>query len=296
MLVYLNGGYLPRHEARVSVEDRGFLFGDGIYEVTRALGGRLFEAEAHWRRLEWGLGQVGLPLPEGLDGEALRRICERLLRENGHARGDATVYLQVTRGAAPRTHAFPPPGTPPTVYVTTDAFQVPWAQRLHGVKAITHVDLRWARCDIKSLNLLPNVLAKQRAREAGAWEAVLVREGVVTEGSSTSVFAVVGGELWTHPADHHILHGVTREVLLSLARGLGLRVHEVPVRVEERHRWEELLLTGTTTDVQPVVSLDGVPVGEGRPGPVCRALQAALYRHMGLEVGAPLAEALPPSR
>jgi D-alanine transaminase len=218
MLVYLNGEFLPRNKALISVEDRGFLFGDGVYEVTRALGGRLFEEEAHWRRLEWGMGQLSLPRPEGFSREAVHRISERLLRENGQADADATVYLQLTRGAAPRVHGFPPPGTPPTLYIATAALQVPWELRQQGVKAITHADLRWGRCDIKTVNLLPNVLAKQRAREAGAWEALLVRDGVITEGSSTSVFGVVGGRLYTHPKDPHILPGVTRDVVIELAR------------------------------------------------------------------------------
>jgi D-alanine transaminase len=292
MRVYLNGEYLPRHEARVSVEDRGFLFGDGVYEVTRALGGRLFEEEAHWRRLEWGLGQLRIAPPEGFGRESVRAISERLLQDNGLADADATVYVQVTRGVAPRTHGFPPPGTPPTVFLSASALQVPWELRARGVAAITHPDWRWARCDIKTVNLLPNILAKQRALEAGAWEALLVRDGVVTEGSSTSVFAVVGGELHTHPRDTRILPGVTRDVVIALARERGLRVHETPPRLEERPRWEELLLVGTTTDVQPVVSLDGAPVGEGRPGPVGRSLQTVLYQRMGLPLGAALASVI----
>jgi D-alanine transaminase len=295
MLVYLNGEFLPRNQALISVEDRGFLFGDGVYEVTRALGGRLFEEESHWRRLEWGMEQLALPRPEGFSMEAVRGIAGRLLQENGLAEADATVYLQLTRGVAPRMHAFPPPGTPPTLYITTTALQVPWELRQQGVKAITHPDLRWGRCELKTVNLLPNVLAKQRAREAGAWEAILVRDGAITEGSSTSVFVVMGGRLHTHPKGRHILPGITRDVVIALAGELGLRVHETPPLVDDRHRWDELLLVGTTTDVQPVVTLDGAPVGDGRPGAVCRALQAALYRRMGVQVGAPLASVLPGS-
>lgn len=295
MLVYLNGEFLPRSKALISVEDRGFLFGDGIYEVTRALGGRLFEEAAHWRRLEWGMEQLALPRPEGFGMQAVRDIARRLLQENGLAEADATVYLQLTRGVAPRTHGFPPLGTPPTLYIATTALQVPWELRQQGVKAITHPDLRWGRCDIKTVNLLPNVLARQRARELGAWEALLVREGLITEGSSTSVFVVVDGQLHTHPKGPHLLPGVTRDVVLSLARELGLHLHETPPRLEERHLWDELLLVGTTTDVQPVVALDGAPIGKGHPGAVCRALQAALYRRMGVRVGPALAPVLPGS-
>jgi len=295
MHVYLNGEFLPQQEARISVLDRGFLFGDGIYEVTRALRGRLIDEERHWRRFESGARELRLRFPEGLTRESLRAILERLLRDNGHAQGDASVYVQLTRGAAARAHAFPAEETPPTLYAYSAPFQVPWEQRLRGVDVVTYPDLRWARCDIKTVNLLPNVLARQRAKEAGASEALLVREGVLTEGSASSVFGVVGGELHTYPRGPQILPGVTRSVVLELAQEVGLRVRENPLRLSERERWQELFLTGTTSDVQPIISVDGTPVGEGRPGPVCRALQAALYRRMGLPVDAVLAPALPAS-
>jgi D-alanine transaminase len=295
MLVYLNGEFLPQQEARISVLDRGFLFGDGIYEVTRAFQGRFIDEERHWRRFESGARELRLRFPQGLTRESLRGILERLLRDNGHAQGDASVYVQLTRGAAPRAHAFPSEDTPPTLYAYCAPFQVPWELRLRGVEVVTHPDLRWARCDIKTVNLLPNVLARQRAKEAGAFEALLVREGFLTEGSASSVFGVVGGELYTYPRGPHILPGVTRAVVLELAREVGLRVREEPLRLDGRERWQELFLTGTTSDVQPIVSVDGTPVGEGRPGPVCRALQAALYRHMGMPVDAVLAPALPAS-
>jgi D-alanine transaminase len=284
-VVYLDGQFLPAHAARVSADDRGFLFGDGVYEVTRFVEGRPFEEEAHWRRLSRGLSELRIPLPEGLTREALAALSARLLADNGLLQGHATVYLQVTRGApSPRAHAFPAPGTPPTVYATAAPLEVPWALRHAGVRAVTRPDLRWARCDLKTVNLLPNVLAKQEAKEAGAFEAVLVREGVLTEGASTSVLVVMEGALLTHPHGPRILPGVTRDVLVRLGRAAGLRVVERPVLLEERGRFEELLLAGTTTDVQPVVALDGAPVGDGRVGPVGRQLQAALYREMGVPV------------
>ncbi|MCY1081250.1 aminotransferase class IV [Archangium lansingense] len=281
-VVYLNGQFLPSHEARIPVDDRGFLFGDGVYEVTRALGGRLFAEEAHWRRLESGLAQLRIQPPPDFTREHVRALSERLLAENGLTGGEATVYMQVTRGAAPRTHAFPPAGTAATVYLAASSFQIPWEMRQRGVSAVTLPDLRWARCDIKTVNLLPNILAKQQAKEAGAWEAVLVRDGVVTEGASTTVMVVMEDTLFTHPKGHHILPSVTRDVVLELARDMQLHVVERPVRLDERPRWEELLLVGTTTDVQPVVSLDGQPVGEGRRGPMALQLQQALYQYMGV--------------
>ena len=279
-IVYLNGEWIPRAEARVSVDDRGFLFGDGVYEVTRAIGGVLLEAEAHLERLRSGL--AGLEFAEdAICVDALRAVSAELLEANGLTAGHATVYLQVTRGSAPRTHHFPAAGTPPTVYLSASRF-IPHAE-LHerGAAAITHPDLRWARCDLKTVNLLPNVLAKQHAVAAGANEAILVRHGAVTEGSHSNVFGVLNGELRTYPRCRQILPGITRDVVLRLAAGLGVPVSETPVRVDELPRLEELFITGTTTDVMPIVRLDGHPVGDGAPGPITRRLQEAYRGHMG---------------
>jgi D-alanine transaminase len=181
MLVYLNGEYVPRDRALVPVDDRGFLFGDGIYEVTRAVRGRLFEPARHARRLRRGADGLRLALPAGAE-DALTAVAERLLAENGLTDGEATVYVQVTRGAAPRTHQFPPAGTPLTVFAAASRLTPPDAVRARGAAAVTYPDVRWGRCDLKTVNLLPNVLAKQAAAEAGAYEGVFVRDGVVTEG------------------------------------------------------------------------------------------------------------------
>ena len=203
MLVYLNGEYVDSSRALVSVDDRGFLFGDGVYEVTRALRGRQFEAGRHVQRLRRGLAGLDLRWPFAHDDEPVE-IGERLLRENGLADRDATVYLQVTRGAAPRTHHFPPADTAPTVYLATRPFSAPQELRARGADAITHPDLRWARCDLKTVNLLPNVLAKQAAASVGAFEAVFVRDGMVTEGANTNVWVVADGVARTHPTTHAI--------------------------------------------------------------------------------------------
>ncbi len=287
MLVYLDGQYLPKEEAKVSVDDRGFLFGDGVYEVTRAIGGDLFEEEAHWQRLRTGLRDVGIH-SEAIDRGRIREIHEHLLRENGFAGegADATVYLQITRGCAPRTHAFPQPRCEPTIYAFSSPFKIPGDLRRNGVAAITHPDIRWARCDIKSINLLPNVVAKQRAVEAGVWESVLVRDGVITEGSSTNVFGVIDGELRTYPRSNYILPGVTREVVLRIARDRGIPIRERPIFFDEIGRLEELFLTGTTTDVQPIVTLDGRAVGDGVVGGVVTTIQEALMEIMGTSIPA----------
>ena len=273
-VVYLNGEYLPRDQARLSVDDRGFIFGDGLYEVTRVVDGRLFEVGRHLRRLAHGLSELGMASPMG-DAELLE-VHRRLIEENELLAGHATVYVQVTRGAAPRAHQFPPPSVPPTVFLSASPLSPNEALRERGAHAITTPDIRWSRCDLKTINLLPSVLAKQQAVTAGALDAVFVRDGAVTEGSHTNVFGVIDGELRTYPRSNYILGGVTRDVVLELAAEKGIPARETPIFQHDLRRLEELFLTGTTTDVMPVVRLDDRPVGSGRPGPVARALQAAL--------------------
>jgi len=279
MTVYLNGAFVDRAAATVSVDDRGFLFGDGIYEVTRARDGALFEWERHLRRLDRGLAGVAIALAASVR-DGLAEISERLLRENGLDSGDAIVYLQITRGVAPRTHYFPPPGTPPTVFLSASRLTVPDELRARGATAIAIPDIRWGRCDLKTVNLLPNVLAKQQAVAAGAFEAILVKDGVVTEGASSNVFVVKDGVLRTHPLGPHILAGVTRDVLFELVAELGLSANEAPVMAAELPGVSEVLVTATTADVMPIVRIDGRPVGDGRPGPVAGALHAALRTRM----------------
>jgi D-alanine transaminase len=280
MLVYLNGEYLPDSEAMVPVTDRGFVFGDGVYEVTRALDGNLFAEEEHWQRLARGMRELGIDPGGHLDRGMVRSISERLLRENDLASGHATVYLQVTRGAAPRTHWFPPPDTPPTVYLSASRFTVPEELRRNGGSAITLPDIRWARCDLKTVNLLGAVLAKQRAKEAGAFDAVLLRDGAVTEGGATNVFGVIDGRLRTCPRSHYILPGITREIIIEIARQEGIEVDETPILAHELHGVEELFFTGTTTDVQPIVELDGRTISGGRPGPIAVKLLGRLMERM----------------
>ncbi len=275
-IVYINGSFLPRAEARVSVEDRGFVFGDGVYEVLRAINGRLFATSLHNQRLERSLEGIRIELRGGDSPSRFVDIGRQLLRENGLLQGEAILYIQVTRGATTRAHHFPPDDTPPTVYISVTRF-MPYADLAKtGASAISHPDLRWGRCDLKTLNLLPNVLASQTAREHGAFEAMLIRDGVVTEGAKTNFFGVVDGSLRTHPCDSHILPGITRSVLRDLAAGLSIELDETPIRVEEIPKLKELFLTGTTTDVMPVVRLDGKAVANGKPGELTRKLQRVL--------------------
>ena len=277
-IVYLNGQFLPRAEAKLSVDDRGFFFGDGVYEVTRVVRGRLFEWDRHAKRLARGLRE--LRIDAGLDLDAIRSLQERLIRENDMLEGQGTVYLQITRGAAPRTHHFPPPGTPATVFLSASPFVPASDVRARGVAVTTYPDYRWSRCDLKTVNLLPAVMAKQFAADNNAFESIFVREAVITEGSHTNFFGVINGEVRTYPNSNYVLPGVTRDVVVELARELNVPVSETPIYRHEIAALEEAFLTGTTTDVMPVVSIDGQTVGSGRPGAVTMQLYEALARRL----------------
>lgn len=273
MLVYLNGEFIPHAEARIPVDDRGFLFADGVYEVVRVYEGRAYLMDAHLRRLRQGLR--ALRIDESAI-EELAPAAERLLDENDLRTGDATVYIQVTRGAAPRAHAFPPAGTAPTVYAAAKRFrQHPPEYFRDGVAAITFPDTRWSRCDIKSIALLPNVLANQAAKEAGAFEALFVRDGVAIEGSHSNLFAVYDGALLTYPACNYILAGITRQRVIELAGELGIPIAEGAIPLDRLFDAAELFLSGTTTEILPVTRVDGRTIGAGRPGPLTQRLQQA---------------------
>ena len=285
--VYLNGEYLPKDRATVSVDDRGFLLSDGLYEVTSAYRGRLFRIEQHMRRLQHGLDALRIEY----DPAGLSAIHGCLIAENALDTEEvAIVYLQITRGAAPRTHHFPPAGTPPTVYAFAQAYRRPdparWAL---GYSAIMVPDRRWARVDIKSIGLLSNVLAQQAAVDAGVEDALFVNDGVALEGSHNNVFAVFDGVVTTHPATHQILRGIVREYVIELAREQGLPVEERPVLLEEMRGADEIFFTGTTTEVRPTVLLDGQPVGNGKVGPIAKALYEAFQA--GTQAERPVEEA-----
>jgi D-alanine transaminase len=282
MLVYLNGQFLEQEQAKISVLDRGFIFGDGVYEVWRVVEGRLFEHARHDRRLRRGLKTVEIDVAQK-ELDALPSVADRLLRENNLRSGEGTFYLEITRGAAPRTHAYPPAGTRPAVFAMVSRFEVPHALRESGAKAITQPDIRWLRCDIKTIQLLPNVMAKQKAQVAGAMEAIFIRAGVVTEGTHTSVFGVKSGQLLTHPLSPLILPSITREVVLELAREQRVPVREEPFSENDLFELDELFVSGTTTDITAIVDVDGRRIGSGKPGPVSRALYAGLQNRLYAE-------------
>lgn len=267
----LNGTFGPLSEARVPVEDRGFLFGDGVYEVIRTYGGALFLPDAHLDRLFRSMAE--LAIAPDWDRPNLADRIDEAVRRAGYP--EAKIYVQVTRGVAPREHAFP--RVPPTTLITvTEIHPLPAAQREAGVAVVTTPDLRWGRCDIKSLNLLPNVLARQAAAEAGAFEAVFVGDdGTVWEGAGSNVLAVIGGTLVTPPLGPRILAGVSRAHALDIAAREGVAVAERPLSAGALRAADEVLLTGTTIEVVPVVRIDGEAVGDGTPGPVTRRLAAA---------------------
>lgn len=256
--------------------DRGFMFGDGVYEVIRSYGGKLFKAREHLARLAHSLAVVRIAYPEP---ERFLYVADELIRRNQLLETDAVVYLEVTRGAAMRQLQFPSQVVP-TVYAEATLLPATACSAERGVGAILVPDIRWKRCDIKSVGLLPNVLARQQASECGAEEAIFVHDGRVTEGTHTSVFGVLGGAVRTHPVNQMILAGVTRSVVIALCRSLGIQVVESPIAAGELERLEELFLTCTTGEIMPVVTLDGRMVGTGTVGPITRRLLLAFREYV----------------
>lgn len=274
-IAYVNGRYVPHREASVSIEDRGYQFADGVYEVVGVRDGRLIDEEPHLARLEYSLGELRIAAP--LPRAALKFVLREVVRRNRVR--DGLVYIQATRGVARRDHPFPARAEPSIVVTARAGRAAPHAAT--GIAVITRPDNRWGRCDIKTVGLLPNVLAKQAAREAGAWECWLVdAEGRVTEGASTNAWIVTReGELATRQADHGILSGITRLVLKRLCDELQIRFVERPFTPAEAAEAREAFVSSATSFVTPVVKIDGRPVGEGVPGPIARRLQEEYLRH-----------------
>jgi D-alanine transaminase len=273
-VVYFDGRYMPKSEVKVSPDDRGFLLGDGVYEVAAAYDGSFIALDRHMERLRRSL--KGARIDDSV-ADPLETVFIELLERNGFSgQGKTMVYLQVTRGVAPRSHAFPKVQTRPTVYAY--AAPIPdMGDLAAGVAAITRPDMRWSRCDIKVISLIANCLANQEAKEVGAFEAILIRDGVALEGTHTSFFGVKNGVIRTAPLSNLILPGVTREITIEAVLRDGIEVVEEPIPETELHSMDELFITGTTTEVVPVTKLDGAQVGSGSVGPVTqRAMQ--LYR------------------
>jgi D-alanine transaminase len=272
-IAYVNGQYLPISRAGVSIEDRGFQFADGVYEYFAVFGGKLADAEGHFARLWRSLGELRIDPP--MSEAALGMVLRETIRRNRVR--DGAAYVQVTRGAAPRDHGFPNPEVPPSLIVVAKPVDLAAAEARAqaGVKVLTVPEIRWARCDIKSVGLLPNVLAKQAAREAGAYEAWFIdADGFVTEGASTNAWILdADGVLRTRETAANILRGITRQTLLALVAETGIAIEERAFTVEEALAAREAFITAASTFVMPVIAIDGAPVGDGRPGPVARRLR-----------------------
>jgi len=270
-IVYVNGLYVPEEEAKVSVFDRAFLFGDGVYEVTAVLDRRLVDFEPHLARLDRSLKEIGLAPP--LSHDDLRALHAELIARNGVEEG--IVYLQITRGSADRDFAYPEKTAPSVVAFTQSRPLIANPYAATGVKVVTIPDLRWKRRDIKSTSMLAQAMGKQEAKARGAYEAWMVEEGRVTEGTSSSAFILdAEGVIRTQPLGPHILPGVTRRAVLRLAALEGLNLQERPFSVAEALAAREAFMTAASAFVLPVVEIDGVAIGNGRPGPMAQAFRS----------------------
>jgi D-alanine transaminase len=279
-VAYVNGRYVPHAEAAVHIEDRGYQLSDGVYEVCEVRGGRLVDERRHFDRLDRSLREIRIRWP--MARTALGVVLREVVRRNRIA--DGIVYLQVTRGVAPREHAFPAAAVAPGITVTAKAMPIAGRDKRagEGVAVITVPENRWDRVDIKTISLLPNVLAKQQAREAGAFEAWFVdKHGMVTEGASTNAWIVTkDNAVVTRPADHGILRGITRSVLVEVLAADKLHLEERPFSVAEARKAREAFLTSATTAVTPIVKVDGQKIGSGRPGPIAARLRQAITEAM----------------
>jgi D-alanine transaminase len=269
-LVYYNGKYIPKEEVRISPDDRGFLLADGIYEVVRWYGHGFYDIDGHTARLYRSLDALGI---EWAHRNQFSDIVKDLIRLNRLACEPAMVYLQVTRGAARRSHNFPPASTLPTVYAFAWGFLPDIESKEKGISVILKEDIRWKRCDIKSIALLPNTLSFQEAYSKGMKECIFVRDGKITECSHSNVFFVMNGELHTHPESNLILSGITRKNIVRIARETGLKVVEEGLSEDRLDYVEEAFISNTSSEVTPVIEINGKPVGNGIPGPVTRLLQ-----------------------
>lgn len=277
-VVYVNGEYTDFAHAKVSIDDRGFVFGDGVYEVIRVYPKTgPFELKAHMERLVNSCAGIEINMP--WTPAEVEEICYNVLKRSELR--DGIIYIEITRGAAPRAHLYPT-NARPTLVVYAKPIKGHGDLNEKGVPCITIPDDRWAHCNWKTINLLPNIMGKQKAHNAGAWEGIFVREnGIVTEGTSSNLMIVTGGVVLTHPADNRILPGITRKVVLNLCQEKGIKYKEDRFTEEVLLTADEVFLCGTTTEIMPVVKINDKVIGNGRPGPVTRQIQAAFAALIG---------------
>jgi len=283
-MIYLNGKFMPIEDAKISVLDRGFIFGDGVYEVIPTYSRRPFRLAEHLARLQSSLDAIRLANPH--DGATWSELVGKIIA--GNPWEDQNVYLQVTRGVAKRDHAFPK-GLKPTVFLMASELVTPSADLMKsGAKAIVLPDFRWLRCDIKSTSLLGNCLLRTLAADEGCAEAILVRDGELTEASASNVFVVKNGTVLAPPKSHLILPGITYDVVLEIVRGNAVP-HEVrPVKEDELRSADEIWVTSSSREVLPITTLDGKPVGSGKPGPVCARVYALYQQYKAQVMRAPV--------
>ena len=274
-----NDQFIEEKDLNISMEDRGYQFGDGIYEVIRVYEGNLFTAEEHIDRFYESADKIKIVIPYTKD--VFHKLLHDLVEKNEI--NDGIVYVQMTRGCAPRVHQFPA-DCPPVIVGNTKSIERPVEAMRAGVRTKFVEDVRWLRCDIKSLNLLGNVLAKQEAYEAGLFEAILHRGETVTEGSSSNMYGIKNGVLYTHPATNLILNGITRRVILALCEEQGIKVEETAFTKTEALEMDEFFMSSTTAEVMPVVEIDGHQIGAGVPGELTKKLQKAFEEKLNLTV------------
>jgi D-alanine transaminase len=269
-IAYFDGKFLPKNEIKISPDDRGFLFADGIYEVVRWYKGFFYDMNSHLIRLKRSLNEIRIKWPEA---DSFPSIAEELIKLNGLLDFQSTVYIQVTRGAAKRTHDFPSPDVNPTVYAIARDLIPDTIANENGIGVILKKDIRWSRCDIKSIALLPNTISFQEAREQGCHECIFVRDGLITEGSHSNIFFVMNDFLYTHPESDYILSGITRKNVLRIARENNIPVQEEAVAEKMIKYIHEAFITNTSAEITPVNALGKFTVGNGQPGPITKLLQ-----------------------
>ncbi|MEB6274784.1 D-amino-acid transaminase [Staphylococcus xylosus] len=274
--VLINEKLVDEQDANVPYNDRGYVFGDGIYEYIRVYDNNVFTAKEHFERLLRSAKEIGLELKYNVD--ELTKLVQELLSTNGIVNGG--VYIQVTRGAAPRDHAFPTPSVEANIMAFTKSYDRPYKLLEEGINAITTEDIRWLRCDIKSLNLLGNVLAKEYATKYNAQEAIQHRGDIVTEGSSSNVYAIKNGEIYTHPVNNYILNGITRMVIKSVAEEKDIPFNEEVFTLDFLKNADEIIVSSTSIEVMPVVKLNGENVGNGEVGSITKSLQEGFNRYI----------------
>ncbi|WP_240338396.1 D-amino-acid transaminase [Peribacillus alkalitolerans] len=281
MKVLFQDQLIEREHAKVDIEDRGYQFGDGVYEVIRIYNGKMFTSDGHLDRLYESAKKISITIP--YQKEKIKDLLHQLIAENELKHG--IVYMQITRGTSPRNHVFPDASIEPVLTASTKEYPRPTELMEQGIKVITLEDIRWLRCDIKSLNLLGNVLAKQKAVDVGCFEAIQHRNGTVTEGSSSNVSIVKDGLVFTHPANHLILNGISRQVMLTTCEKSSIPLKEESFSLEQLMNADEVFISGTTVEITPVVEIDGIRIGEGKMGPITSRLQTLFRAEIESECG-----------